>query len=184
MSGITISHEVFESREKFEDWYITTVNALFPSDPILTDQIYIVSKTFTPEKLKLFDNDDENILLFERILVSVNLIYNGDDSLIDYKNKRRKLNAAKSTIFSVAVYIIKTYYDLNYTKLAKLLKMNHATVIYHYEKQAGLNDLTKLNKINYLRLLKHLKNEKIISVAQESRSDSKRLLSSSLFIQE
>jgi len=164
MKPIIIPEHALINKTRFEDWYLSIANQLFPSTRY--DMI----------RLEIKGDDSKIVTLFEDILFSVNLIYNGNPRLIDYRNKNKKLNKYKSDMMSVAFYVIRSYYKIGTTKLGKLLNMNHATILHHCKKQAGFNESDKENRIKYLRLIKHLQDEKIIPIATESKSNTKRVL--------
>lgn len=162
---IIIPQDALINRQRFEDWYLMIANQLFP---------------YSPHEVKKFEieqDDSKKLALFETILCKVNLVYNGDSDLIDYRHKNRKLSQRKSDVMSTTIYIIRNYYKISSTKLGKLINMNHATVLHHYKKQAAYNDVDKNHRIKYLRLIKHLQDEKIIPFTQEGRPYSKRILS-------
>lgn len=165
MSPLIIPQEALASKERFEDWCLMTSNQLFPYDQAFVNKFEI-------------EKDDQKVIeLFESLLKSANFVYNNDNSVIEYRVKKRKLNCYKSDIMSIAIYLIRSYYNISYPRLGQLLGMNHATVIHHFQKQAALNNHNKKNKIKYLRLLKYLQDEKIIPITQENRTYSKWSLS-------
>ena len=151
MEQIIVPPEALESREKFDRWHMITSNHLFPYNP------------YKSTKKELMDKELRRTI-FDAILKAVNYIYNGDNVVIDYKKGIKKFNQHDSEVIGLTIYIMRTHYQISYTDIGDIIQKDHANVIYHYKKHAGLIELTQKNRINYMRLLKYLQDEEIIPV--------------------
>lgn len=151
MEPLIVPAEALESREKFERWHMITSNHLFPYNPYK-----ITRKELRDKQLRS--------TIFDAILKAVNYIYNGDKTLIDYKRGIKKFNQYDSEVIGLTIYIMRTHYQISYTNIGDIIQKDHANVIYHYKKHAGLIELTQKNRMNYMKLLKHLQDEEIIPV--------------------
>lgn len=166
MDKIIIPPEALEDRETFRNWYIRICQQIFPNQNG-SEHIF---------KFKLTGEDQEKLKLIERIMQYTNLIYNGDFSLIPYKNKRRKLNCKYSDVLGITIYILRNYYEITTTQLGKLLNMNHSSITYHAIKHSNLIPFEPEHKKKYIKLVTLLEYEKIIPVIEEGKTHSKWVL--------
>jgi len=151
---VTIPEYALQDKHTFKDWFIDVYARLFEK-----------KVTVKLEESAFPEDDEEAKLLIENIISRVNFLINGDYSM-PYRfdaSKTRKFTNKNSDVMGIAVAIIMDNYVITSVRLAKLLKLNHSTIVYYKKKIRDILSVNKKYRDTYLRVLLNLQKHELIS---------------------
>jgi hypothetical protein len=176
MSDICVPPTALRSLLTFKDWCDSVAYQLFYDQMI--DQKFTV--LYEPSKSVTVTTDQEMIELLEKVMTYVNLVFNENPALVNYKDKPTgKWDTKTTNIVAVACFIVASNYQITYATLASYVGVNYSTVIYYMKRHAS-HCVSKDYRNKYFKLLTLLQHEGVISTTKNERSDAKRLLSTIL----
>lgn len=153
---IIVPESALATKHTFKEWFIEVYAKLFeqkvtvrldqdefPTDPGIAD------------------------LLVKNIICRVNLLLNGKYE-VPYRfdaSKTRKYTNQNSDVIGLASTIILDNYTITTVRLAKLLQLNHSSIIYYRKKVHDQLAVSKKFRETYLKIMSHLqKNELLVRV--------------------
>jgi len=151
---IIVPESALATKHTFKEWFVEVYAKLFeqkvtvrldqdefPTDPGIAD------------------------LLINNIVCRVNLLLNGKYE-VPYRfdaSKTRKYTNKNSDVIGLASTIILDNYTITTVRLAKLLKLDHSSIIYYRKKTHDQLAVSKKFRETYLRIMAHLQKSELLS---------------------
>lgn len=167
MGQLLVPDWATQSKESFREWFCLIYSQLYeqPHDQkVLRKHINF----YPPE---------ERVRIAESIMQRVNLVLNGRNVVPEYKTKNKKVNCKIGDVLCITAYVLKTQFTVTLQDIATLFSCkSHCTILYYIRNHKGRCETSRRYRTNYENLLKILRDERLIPIAQEAQTESKRVL--------
>jgi hypothetical protein len=167
MGQLLVPDWATQNKETFREWFCLIYSQLYeqPHDQkVLRKHINF----YPPE---------ERVRIAESIMQRVNLVLNGKNVVPEYKTKNKKVNCKIGDVLCITAYVLKTQFTVTLQDIATLFSCkSHCTILYYVRNHKGRCETNRRYRTNYENLLKILTDERLIPVAQETQSNTKRVL--------
>lgn len=124
MSTLIIPESALSNSNAFKDWCSAVHQELFGC-PFIERKI---------DRRFPLHNKEEGMALFNLIMSKVNLVLFGDPTIPKIGFKIKKYPTRISDVIAVTCFIIVEQYDVKLSHLAKMIDLNHSSIIYYKKK--------------------------------------------------